>query len=274
MNIKQKIESTKSQEEKTKYLNEYIFLEIVKTNIPFYFKGGTSIQWSREYFNRVSQDIDIAISNDEEFNLNEILSLEGISVEKVDDDEGQYGIGYNIYFLDATTMLDVSKYNSFDLIEHAGVETFQLNGVAINIFPIINTFTEKLFAMHSWAEVFTTWNRETPSIYKRYLRHFQDVSSLFNKEDTIINAGLSIKKHVARVTMSNELKHTKFQTTKFISDFMCFDTENLKLIKDVYERWEGDTYLNDGVKQTFETIEESLAEIKIWGQEVLVNKNL
>ena len=203
------------------YYVTLLLRKIFMSELPFVFKGGTSLSKCFHIINRFSEDIDINYRNHQDLTrgkkkqikrfLQNIVSESEMFIENIEDTRSsrmfnQYIVSYNKLYVDQALKEQIIVEMAFQsesypieeqhaqsmigvyfekIGRHDIIETYELQGFVIPVQSLVRTFIDKLFALADYVLLnkTTTHSRHIYDLYKLYptIKFNAEFYELFNR---------------------------------------------------------------------------------------------
>ena len=254
-----------------------IFLyELSKSDLPFVFKGGTSLSKAYSLIDRFSEDIDLSlsrkVSQSEKKNIKEcILNIgKNLNLKLIDEDNIKSRFDYNKYIFEYESLFDtksveiIIETNFFEIaypinkvkinnyigsfIKDNKIDInfdFEANSFEFNVQSLERTFIDKVFAICDY---------RLQNMAQRDSRHLYDIAKMvpyikFDDEFKELIKKVRSDRMKSKNNPSADEKYNITQMLNEIIDSKFFETDYKNLtLKLLYEEYSYEKAINDGIK--------------------------
>ncbi len=250
--------------------------ELSKSDMPFVFKGGTSLSKAYCLIDRFSEDIDISLSRsvnqrekkkikEDIVNIGKILNLKLINEDKINSrfDYNKYIFEYESLFdgkiveiIVETNFFEVSypinklKINNYvgAFLQNNNIDlnyNFEGNDFEFDVQSLERTFIDKVFAICDY-RILNMADRDS-----RYLYDIAKIIPYINFDDNFKKLVLKVRTDRMK-SKNNQSANPKYDITlmlKEIIDSKFFESDYKKLtVKLLYENYPYEKAISDGIK--------------------------
>ena len=254
-----------------------IFLyELSKSDLPFVFKGGTSLSKAYSLIDRFSEDIDLSlsrkVSQSEKKNIKEcILNIgKNLNLKLINEDNIKSRFDYNKYIFEYESLFDtksveiIIETNFFEIaypinkvkinnyigsfIKDNKIDInfdFEANSFEFNVQSLERTFIDKVFAICDY---------RLQNMAQRDSRHLYDIAKMvpyikFDDEFKELIKKVRLDRMKSKNNPSADEKYNITQMLNEIIDSKFFETDYKNLtLKLLYEEYSYEKTINDGIK--------------------------
>ena len=250
--------------------------ELSKSNLPFAFKGGTSLSKVYSLIDRFSEDIDLSlsrkVSQSEKKNIKEcILNIgKNLNLKLINEDNIKSRFDYNKYVFEYKSLFDaksveiIIETNFFEIaypinkvkinnyigsfIKDNKIDInfdFEANSFEFNVQSLERTFIDKVFAICDY---------RLQNMAQRDSRHLYDIAKMvpyikFDDEFKELIKKVRSDRMKSKNNPSADEKYNITQMLNEIIDSKFFETDYKNLtLKLLYEEYSYEKTINDGIK--------------------------
>lgn len=257
-------------------IQSMFLFELSKSDMPFVFKGGTSLSKAYCLIDRFSEDIDISLSRsvnqrekkkikEDIVNIGKILNLKLINEDKINSrfDYNKYIFEYESLFdgkiveiIVETNFFEVSypinklKINNYvgAFLQNNNIDlnyNFEGNDFEFDVQSLERTFIDKVFAICDY-RILNMADRDS-----RYLYDIAKIIPYINFDDNFKKLVLKVRTDRMK-SKNNQSANPKYDITlmlKEIIDSKFFESDYKKLtVKLLYENYPYEKAISDGIK--------------------------
>ena len=250
--------------------------ELSKSDLPFVFKGGTSLSKAYSLIDRFSEDIDLSlsrkVSQSEKKNIKEcILNIgKNLNLKLINEDNIKSRFDYNKYIFEYESLFDtksveiIIETNFFEIaypinkvkinnyigsfIKDNKIDInfdFEANSFEFNVQSLERTFIDKVFAICDY---------RLQNMAQRDSRHLYDIAKMvpyikFDDEFKELIKKVRLDRMKSKNNPSADEKYNITQMLNEIIDSKFFETDYKNLtLKLLYEEYSYEKTINDGIK--------------------------
>lgn len=250
--------------------------ELSKSNLPFAFKGGTSLSKVYSLIDRFSEDIDLSlsrkVSQSEKKNIKECILNVGknLNLKLINEDNIKSRFDYNKYVFEYKSLFDaksveiIIETNFFEIaypinkvkinnyigsfIKDNKIDInfdFEANSFEFNVQSLERTFIDKVFAICDY---------RLQNMAQRDSRHLYDIAKMvpyikFDDEFKELIKKVRSDRMKSKNNPSADEKYNITQMLNEIIDSKFFETDYKNLtLKLLYEEYPYEKVINDGIK--------------------------
>ena len=250
--------------------------ELSKSNLPFVFKGGTSLSKAYSLIDRFSEDIDLSlsrkVSQSEKKNIKECILNVGknLNLKLINEDNIKSRFDYNKYVFEYKSLFDtksveiIIETNFFEIaypINKVKINNYigsfikdnkidinfdsETNSFEFNVQSLERTFIDKVFAICDY---------RLQNMAQRDSRHLYDIAKMvpyikFDDEFKELIKKVRLDRMKSKNNPSADEKYNITQMLNEIIDSKFFETDYKNLtLKLLYEEYPYEKVINDGIK--------------------------